>query len=377
MKKMDNGIWIWLKDERISIIGTVLCPILSVLIPIIAHLLKLKIDDTNSLITTLYFLQFFFLVISLYFILSNRTVILRQLSDKETLLIRYFQKECHIRNEEDSPLTEHFTVVRDTVEQFYRCWGMIWALWIFYYGVESIGRLLPNSEMLFTGVQSHYVFKCVVDFGTSIILFFLYLILNNVTVYRQKREEANPNELRYGVMFLMICACIIGALFIYSFSVRNEFLAFEYMMIVELALGTFATFVFVILLGKMNSFYLQIPIILNLLVYLYAISQIFGFLTFLSDGAEFFKNDFEYNDLEYCDVLLYNVLVSSEFKFANINIFFLFVSLFGKLFLAMVLYWIVYKFRFIYFVITKSLSLTETPEKIKVFWRYIGEKENI
>lgn len=42
--------------------------------------------------------------------------------------------------------------------------------------------------------------------------------------------------------------------------------------------------------------------------------------------------------------------------------------------LTMMLYWIVYKFRFIYFVITKSLSLTETPEKIKVFWRYIGEK---
>lgn len=58
----------------------------------------------------------------------------------------------------------------------------------------------------------------------------------------------------------------------------------------------------------------------------------------------------------------------------NVSIAFLLGSLFGKLCLTMVLYWIVYKFRFIYFVITKSLSLTETPEKIKVFWRYIGEK---
>ncbi|WP_302324291.1 hypothetical protein, partial [Bacteroides caecimuris] len=56
------------------------------------------------------------------------------------------------------------------------------------------------------------------------------------------------------------------------------------------------------------------------------------------------------------------------------NASFLFVTLIGKLCLTLVLYWIVYKFRFIYFVITKSLSLTETPEKIKVFMKYIGEK---
>ena len=40
---------------------------------------------------------------------------------------------------------------------------------------------------------------------------------------------------------------------------------------------------------------------------------------------------------------------------------------------ALVLYWTVYKFRFIYFVITKNLALTETPEKMKVFWKYIGK----
>lgn len=377
MRKIENSIWLWLKDERISIISTIVCPVLSVLlsagIPIGSYLLDTKDGKSNGfdyypqVITILYFLQLIFLIVSLYFILSNRTAILRLLNDKESLLIRYFQKECHIRNEEDSPLIDHFTVVRDTVKQFYYCWVIIWTLWILYYGIESIDRLLPDATR-FTGLQLHYAFKCVIDFSTSIVLFFLYLILNNVTVYRQKREEANPNEVRYGFMFLMMCICIIGALFLYSFSVSDEAVAFGYMMVVSLALGTFATFVFVILLGKMNSFYLQIPIVLNLFVYFYAILQIFGPLTMLADGHEYFTN--ETSD----GTFLYKFITLPNIRFEKINIAFLMVSLFGKFCLTMVLYWIVYKFRFIYFVITKSLSLTETPEKIKVFWRYIGEK---
>lgn len=29
---------------------------------------------------------------------------------------------------------------------------------------------------------------------------------------------------------------------------------------------------------------------------------------------------------------------------------------------------------FIYFLITKNLSLTETPERMKVLWKYIGKE---
>lgn len=254
MRKIDNSIWSWLKDERVSITGTILCPMLSIVIPLVSPLLQIRLNN-HGIVTILYFSQFAFLIISLYFIMSNRSAILRQLKEKEQMLMRYFQKECHIRNEEDSPLAEHFTVVSDTVQQFYKCLIGIWVLWILFYGVESIGRLLPETAS-FTGIQLRYAFKCVIDFITSILLFILYLILNNVTVYRQKREEANPNELRYGGLFLIVCVCIIGALFIYSLSVEGQIAAFGYMTLVNLALGAFATFAFVILLGKLNSFYL-------------------------------------------------------------------------------------------------------------------------
>jgi hypothetical protein len=97
----------------------------------------------------------------------------------------------------------------------------------------------------------------------------------------------------------------------------------------------------------------------------------------LADGIGFIKeylNSSQIHSLK--DLISTSKLFNGGIR-ETLNIFnasFLFVTLIGKLCLTLVLYWIVYKFRFIYFVITKSLSLTETPEKIKVFMKYIGEK---
>ncbi len=377
IKVENNSILSWLKDERVSIIFTILTPIIGAVVAIIKIICQNEIK-TDTIVTILDFLQFGFVVISFYFIMTNRMLILTQLSKREELLKHYFLKECHIRNEAESPLREHFAVVRNTVRQFYFCWMVIWVLWTLYYGMTTIGRWLPNDFIdSFWEFRAQYIFKSLVDFASSIVLFFLYLILNNVTVDRERREEANPHELRFGGIFLLVCISIIGALFIQSLSISDHACAFVFMMIVNLALGIFSAFAFVILLGKLNSFYLQIPILLNLLVYIYAIIQVFSPLTMLADGIGFIKeylNSSQIHSLK--DLISTSKLFNGGIR-ETLNIFnasFLFVTLIGKLCLTLVLYWIVYNFRFIYFVITKSLSLTETPEKIKVFMKYIGEK---
>ena len=45
MRKIDNSIWSWLKDERISIVGTILCPMLSVVIPLVSPLLQIRLNN--------------------------------------------------------------------------------------------------------------------------------------------------------------------------------------------------------------------------------------------------------------------------------------------------------------------------------------------
>ena len=86
MRKIDNSIWSWLKDERVSITGTILCPMLSVVIPLVSQLLQIRLNN-HGIVTMLYFSQFAFLIISLYFIMSNRSAILRQLKEKEQMLM--------------------------------------------------------------------------------------------------------------------------------------------------------------------------------------------------------------------------------------------------------------------------------------------------
>ena len=62
MRKTDNSIWLWLKDERVSIIGTILCPMLSVVIPLVSPLLEIHLGN-KGVITVLYFSQFAFFMV--------------------------------------------------------------------------------------------------------------------------------------------------------------------------------------------------------------------------------------------------------------------------------------------------------------------------
>lgn len=50
MRKIDNSIWSWLKDERVSIVGTILCPMLSVVIPLVSPLLQISKYSVNAVL---------------------------------------------------------------------------------------------------------------------------------------------------------------------------------------------------------------------------------------------------------------------------------------------------------------------------------------
>ena len=168
-------------------------------------------------------------------------------------------------------------------------------------------------------------------------------------------------------------------------SPQNTFMP---MLMVSMVLGIFSTFTFVLMLGKLNSFYLQIPIILNIMVYLYAIAQIFAPLSLLATGWENLRGNFVITTMPFevhgkeVDYRKFDVVVSSpciskviQAGLDKIHISFLCLTLIGKMCLAYVIFWTVYKSRFIYFVVTKSMALTETTEKMMVFWKYIGNKE--
>lgn len=153
------------------------------------------------------------------------------------------------------------------------------------------------------------------------------------------------------------------------------------MLLTSVLLGAFSTLAFVLMLGKLNSYYLHIPVFLNFMVYAYAIIQIFSPLTLLAEGWENIQGSFVITTIssncDSCHAANKITIATPQYSeiiknYLNIiSVVFHFVTLIGKLCLALVLYWTAYKSRFLYFVVTKSLALTETPEKLKVFWKYI------
>lgn len=285
-------------------------------------------------------------------------------------------------------MKERFATIKHSVARFYQGWMILWLVWFFYNGVMLLVGVIGDKVSSASYTYNMFVFRCIMEIVGSIILFYIYLVLNNVTISKEYRQDYSSADFRLGAIFLSSCIIMILALFIRAASIPTVQDAFVPMLLVSLALGLFSTFTFVLVLGKMNSYYLQIPIFLNIFVYMFAIAQVFAPLELIASGWDCIKDGVAVTTIPYEVVgpdrsyRIFDVQVSSPvlddktcLYLEKLNFYFLFFSMVGKLALALVLYWTVYKFRFIYFVITKNLALTETPERMKVFWKYIGKEE--
>ena len=391
MKDMNGSSYKqWWQDETWALVLTVLCPIIATLFTVLGYFKDFKLLSPNwgleEFTNLLYAFQTLFMGIVFFYIWGHKDKIVRRLLQKEDLIETYFKRECHITDEEDFPIEERFAAIRHSVARFYQGWMALWLVWLFYNGVMLVMGLTGGKIGSASYAYNMFVFRCIMEMVGSIILFYIYLVLNNVTISKEYRPDYSSTDFRLGAIFLSLCIIAILALFIRAASIPTMREAFAPMLQVGLALGLFSTFTFVLVLGKLNSYYLQIPILLSIFVYIFAIAQVFAPLELIASGWDSVKDGFVVATLP-CEVTgkdtnyrIFDVVVSSpvldvtaSHRLERLNFYFLLFSMFGKLALALVLYWTVYKFRFIYFVITKNLALTETPEKMKVFWKYIGK----
>lgn len=380
----------WWQDETWALVLTVLCPIIATSFTVLGYFKDFKLLSPNwgleEFTSLLYAFQTLFMGIVFFYIWGHKDKIVRRLLQKEYLIETYFKREYHVTDEEDFPIEERFAAIRHSVARFYQGWMALWLVWLFYNGVMLVMGVTGGKIGSASYAYNMFVFRCIMEMVGCIILFYIYLVLNNVTISKEYRPDYSSTDFRLGAIFLSLCIIAILALFIRAASIPTVQDAFVPMLLVSLALGLFSTFTFVLVLGKMNSYYLQIPIFLNIFVYMFAIAQVFAPLELIASGWDCIKDGVAVTTIPYEVVgpdrsyRIFDVQVSSPvlddktcLYLEKLNFYFLFFSMVGKLALALVLYWTVYKFRFIYFVITKNLALTETPEKMKVFWKYIGK----
>lgn len=318
----------WLKSDKYNIGLTLMSALLPSIATFVYKFYVKKGSGVNFFSVFIlsekvyYAITAFFVFFTLFLLIYNMQSMVSVLKMKKEQIKNYMAKNCDIKifnNELDSS----YRVVRQTVIQFYFACIMIWFLWLVLY----FGNFLYSC---FNSVCGKFIFVEVFDFLSSTTMFVVYIILSNVTVNIEKRIKYD-NGILYGVIVWLILATIwLIALITSVCNIEKN------MQFVSIFSSMYASITFVLVLGKLNSNYLQVPRLFMWVLYIYAIIQ------------------------------AYYPIVDIEFGVVKepigwLNNLFPYITLLGKLFFMLTLCWVAYRRRFIFFVIHKSISLDEVP----------------
>ena len=328
--------------------------------------------------------------------------------------------------------------MRSGVAQFYFSWMSVWGIWLILYVLMFVSsvfkfeisrnmseKVLDLSTIPFFRIEAFL--ENMLNLINSFILLFIYLVITVSTVRVGSLAQSNK------VMHACICVFILifaGCFFTDLFSLMDIVPTDEYHNIqfyLRLVIGLIATISLMAVLGRLNTNFLNIPQWMMLSLYLYAAIQMLYPLTYNpiyegpADKAKVQHYVNIYNDLAKGDSATYSNIIKSEcgyktkvccchqveieecpkFKKAIIEFSiikkyvqrikkkedfpyseqvgtFLFVcAFFGKVFLFLALSWIYTRNRFLFFLIHKANTLSDSEVMLRRFARaYDGCEEN-
>lgn len=335
--------WIW--GERYQISITLFAAMLP---PIIDIILKFFYDGKHTYCPVSlsvaecdgrfacynYLFQAIFILVTLFVLIHNMRSTNDTLRDNKELIANYIERNTNKRIRRCDEKYFAFKVVSVITRQFYILWIVVWLLWLIYYvGMFSMHLQFCTNESPYFGV-----FEQVFDFLSTAAMFGIYLVLNTVTTQFEKRSQKDYG-LWNGILFLVLLFAIWLSILIIESTPCMLIVSHPYEYS-TLFVSVFSTITFVMVLGKLNSNYLQIPPLFLFVLYLYAIIQVY--VPFKSDEIiDCFK---EVKDIP-----------------TAISFILPYATLIGKLFVMLTLCWIVDKKRLIFFIIHKSAAMDETP----------------
>lgn len=335
----DSPYWHWLWNERYQISVTVFAALLPVIANLITKISSWVNDDAHNIFGDLLgkdnsLFQAIFIFLTLFVLIYNMRKTKECLINNKELIANYIERNTnrHIRHCKEKYIA--FDIVSDISHQFYWMWIVVWSLWLIYYVGKTMWNMgCSNNETAF------WIFEQVFDFLSTAAMFGIYLILNTATTKFELRSQKNYGLWNGAILLLLFFAIWISLITIAGISwCPYSIQAHQYS---ELFISVFSTISFVLVLGKLNSNYLQIPPLFLFIMYLYAIVQ--AYVPFNPVNFENIKK----NDLDA--------------SFKVIGLVMPYATLIGKLFVMLTLCWIVDKKRLIFFIIHKSAALEETP----------------
>lgn len=287
-------------------------------------------------------------------------------NDKESIWLKLYLRRWSSKiYKSDEAIDITTQVVSGTCNQFYIMWLIIWGIFLCYYMTDLYFKFMFNHSSMMEVldyVQLKDFIQNILNFASSAAMYAMYIVLNNVTMYRKVRSKYDNHKFERGIVSLIILFFFVIISSSYATLLDSSEYG-EYQFVNSLCLSCFSTFSFILLLGRLNSNHLMMPSTMLYGLYIYAMAQMFSP----------FMNIFLSMEENTGHVELYVPPGSKGNDY--LPAVFQYITLFGKIILTFMIIWIAKEYRLMYFVLHKSLSLEQTPKRKKFFFQFMSSSD--
>ena len=255
-------------------------------------------------------------------------------------------------------VTNLFKRINTGIKQFYYSWVIVWVIWLIMYIIKSVYTFyLINQELynkfLYTGCSDGQMLFRIENFLEnnlnmlgSFVLFFIYMDITVSTVHVGTLTGKGRGNLQIGVFFMILIGTTFGLIDLFSIVGCADYDRTQFFL--RLFIGVIASMSIIMVLGRLNTSYLKIPQFLMMCLYLYATVQMLYPLVYTTSSGHFYV----------------------EFVTPTVTIVLNLLVFCGKVTLLLVLLWIARNNRFMFFLLHKANSLSDSTFMIRRFNKY-------
>lgn len=390
---MTDDFYSWLRKEKFTIVLALVCAF----IPFLEHIGKL-FPGENKFFLSGHLLEvtnlvFIFVTLSL---LIHTDFLINRDGNKKVYLYQYVHKtfgvNCELYRYGDESLFHRMNV---GIKQFYYSWIGVWCIWLVLYINNLTYSFLEewDSEVGFWFHHVNGFIENTLNLMNSCVLFFIYMVITMSTV-----NSGNPNDSRKSMHIGVVCLIFIFAIVLlvdlYSFFIRQEESYAQIQFALRVFIGIVAAISLMAVVGRLNSSFLDVPQWLMIGLYLYAAVQMLYPFTYekwesgenkvvmvedtylqtdslVVQGEQISKELYisprcvKSNDVIAVEKNEKETLLWQEDLKKNILYG---ISFFGKICLFLMIRWIAKKKRFLFFLIQKAHSLSESTAMWRDFY---------
>lgn len=298
------------------------------------------------------------LFIFIVLLMLTRMKILQGKNDEKIEKLHEYVKDTFGENSTLASNTpeELFNRISIGVKQFYYLWVSVWAVWLVMYIVKFIHAIyiIQCKEGLDcvdcqTTLYVSNLLENSLNLISSFLLFFIYMDITVSTVSVGTLTGNGRSNMHVGTFMLILIGTIFFTVDLFSRFLPAE--SYHYTQLyLRLFIGLIASMSMMAVLGRLNTSFLKIPQSLIICLYLYATVQMLY--------------PFTYGAGKICEVK--KLWISSDMLNDVLSI----SAFLGKGCLILVLQWITKENRFLFFLIHKANSLSDSDAMLRRFNKY-------